>query len=97
MANLFVANPVTLRKEGDALISESVEFKRNKEKLFGTVEELTRNGYVSPAARAIASNILSYRDDIDAMERTINQYGKYCLYAANKVNRNENRIIDDIQ
>ena len=97
MADKFVANPVTLRTEGNKIIDEAMEFKKNEEKLFTTIDNLVKSGYVSPAAKEIANNIATYVDDLNRMQKTIRQYGSYCLTAADKVIKNENRIIQEIE
>lgn len=97
MANLFVANPDALKAEGDKVISQSIEFNKNVEKLYSTVEQLTTSGYVSPAALAIAADIKSYRDDLNRMTNVIKDYGNYLLHAGDAVVRNEQRIIDEIK
>ena len=97
MANLFVANPQALKTEGERVVNQSVEFNKNVEKLYETVEQLTSSGYVSPAAAAIAADIKSYRGDLNIMTAIIKDYGNYLLYAGDAVVKNEQRIIDEIK
>ncbi len=97
MSKVFLADPVVLRAEGEKLLNESVQFNTNVEKLYDTIHHLVQTGYVSSGARAIAQNIEMYRADLDAMTKTIKQYGQFCIASAGAVNKNEQRIMDELK
>ena len=94
MSRLFVADPAILRQEGDKLLGESRAFGQNVNKMFTTVEKMRASSWVSPAAKALAAKIATYRDDMDAMTKIIDDYGTFCMRSSNKVNRNEQNIMD---
>jgi len=97
MSKLFVADPVTLKQEGDKLDNMAGRFNDDVEKVYSTVEELLSSGYVSPAAREMGEKILSYKNDLDNMTRTIAGYGNYCHNASSKVRKNEADIVDNFK
>lgn len=96
MSNKFVANPDILKTEGNSILDKGQQFGQNVEKIYATVEEMTSTDYLSPAARAIAAEIQSYKDELDKMTKVINDYGNYCLHSSNTVTRNEQNIIDSV-
>ena len=96
MSNRFVASPDVLRTEGGSVLDKSQQFGQNVEKIYATVEEMTSTAYLSPAARAIAAQIQSYRDDLNKMTKVIGDYGNYCITSSNTVVRNEENIIDSV-
>ena len=94
MSRLFVADPAVLRQEGDKLIGESRAFGQNVTKMYTTIDKMVVSNYVSPAAKALAAKIRTYKDDMDAMTKIIDDYGTFCMRSSNKVNRNEQNIMD---
>lgn len=96
MSNVFGADPIELQTKGNRINDVSAQFKENYETIFRTVEEMITNNYLDPAARAIANNIFSYKDELEAMAKTINSYGNYCIMAGNGVIRNQEDIISGI-
>ena len=66
------------------------------QKLFATVDEMVNSDYLDPAARAIAENIHSYRDQLVNVSNVIESYGNYCLKAGNAVVDNQDNIISGI-
>ena len=96
MSNKFVANPEILKAEVNSILDKAQQFGQNVEKVYSTVEEMTSTAYLSPAARAIAAQIQSFKDDLDKMTKVINDYGNYCLTSSNTVVRNEQNIIDSV-
>ena len=94
MSNQFIANPDVLKSEGNSIVDKAQQFGQNVEKVYATIEEMVSSSYLSPGARAIASQIQSYRDDLDKMTKVISDYGNYCLTSSNTVVRNEQNIID---
>ena len=94
MSRLFLADPAILRMEGNKELDQSNLFGQNVQKMYDTIAKMVQSNYVSPAAKALAVTIQSYRDDMDAMTKIINDYGNYLLTASTKVNRNEQAIID---
>ena len=93
----FTADPDVLRLKGDQIIDQSLQFKKNVEKIFNTVNEMVHSNYLSPEAVAIAREIESYRNDLDMMTRIIDQYGNFCKIASNKVIRNQDDVIAGIK
>ena len=69
MSNRFVADPYTLRNKGSEIIDKSQEFGENINKIYQTVNEMINSNYLDPAARAIAQEIETYRDDLDKMTK----------------------------
>ena len=57
---------------------------------------MVNSDYLDPAARAIAENIHSYRDELANMANVIEGYGNYCLKAGNAVISNQDNIISGI-
>ena len=96
MSNTFVAAPDVLRMEGNSILDKGQQFGQNVEKVYATIAEMTGTDYLSPAARAIANQIETYKDDLDKMTKIINDYGQYCLTASNTVDKNEQNIIDSV-
>lgn len=95
MSNLFVADPVVLKAEGNTVLDQAGQFNQNVEKIYSTLNEMLSGDYLSPAARAIGNKILSKRDDLDAMTKVMNDYGTYCVTTSGTVNNNEQNIIDN--
>lgn len=93
----FVANPQILRIKGESLENQAQQFAVNVEKIYKTVEEMISSDYLSPEAVAIANEIKSYREDLNAMTRKISNYGVFCKRASDKVLRNQVNIIDGIK
>ena len=93
----FIANPQILRVKGDEIESKAQQFSQNVEKIYSTVEEMVNSDYLSPEAKAIADEIKSYREDLNAMTRKIGNYGAFCKNASNKVIRNQSNIADSIR
>ncbi len=97
MANgKFIANPAVLTQEGNSILDKGQQFGQNVEKIYSTIEEMVNSSYLSPAANAIAARIQTYRNDLNQMTRTINDYGNFCIKTANTVVKNEQNIIDDV-
>ena len=94
MAGKFVADPMVLRREGQKLVEQGERFDHNVVTVYETLDEMLSSSYLSPAAQALGTKILSYRDTLDEMTKTINQYGTFCQTASSKVTANEDNIID---
>ena len=92
----FVANPEILRMKGKEAQEKSEEFKRNVDTIYNTINEMVTQNYLDPASMAIASNIASYRDDLNKMISIIRSYGEFCLTASAKVTNNQDNIISGI-
>ena len=92
----FLADPNMLRAKGNEIIDKSNEFKDNVNKIYSTINEMVHSNYLDPAARAIAAEIESYREDLDRMTRVIADYGSFCITASSKVIRNQEDIISGI-
>ena len=93
----FVADPVIIGIKGNEIENQAQQFAQNIEKIYSTVEEMVNSDYLSPEARAIAEEIKSYREDLNAMTRKIGNYGTFCKNASNKVLRNQANIVDSIK
>lgn len=93
----FGADPQLLRIKGDEIENQAQQFAQNVEKIYSTVEEMVNSDYLSPEAKAIAEEIKSYREDLNAMTRKIGDYGAFCKRAGNQVVRNQTNIIDGIK
>ena len=78
------------------LYQRGIEYK-SRLGLYSTVEEMINSDYLSPAAKAIADEIKSYREDLNAMTRKISRYGEFCKNASNKVIRNDTNIVNSIK
>lgn len=96
MSNRFVAQPDVLKLEGNSILDKSQRFTNDVDKIYSTINELVQSSYVSPAAKEIARQIESYKDDLEAMAKTIGNYGNYCVKSANVISRNEENIIDNV-
>lgn len=94
---MFGAKPEMLIAKGNELAEQSQEFSRNAKKIFDTVNEMITSNYSSPEAVAIANEIKSYQDDLENMQRAINNYGEFCKIAGTKVVRNQEDIISSIE
>lgn len=95
MAGKFTADPMILRSEGQKLIEQSERFDHNVITVYETIDEMLSSAYVSPAARSMGAQIATYRDTLNEMTKTINQYGTFCQTASSKVMANEDRIIEE--
>ena len=95
MSNRFVAQPDVLKSEGISILDKGQQFKQNVDKIYSTINEMLSSSYMSPAAVAIARQIETYRDELNKMTKTINDYGNYCVNSANTIVRNEQNIIDN--
>ena len=95
MSKQFLADPVTLRSEGNKELEQSNMFDQQVKKIFSTLDQMLSSDYLSPAARAIGTRIRSKKEDLDQMTQIIRDYGEYCLMSANTVDTNEQNIIDN--
>lgn len=95
-SDVFGADPIELQEKGNRINNIAVQFKDNYGKVFTTVEEMVNSDYLDPAARAIAENIFSYKDELANMANVIESYGTYCLKAGNAVIDNQDNIISGI-
>ena len=95
-SDVFGADPIELQEKGNRINNIAVQFKDNYGKIFATVDEMVNSDYLDPAARAIAENIHSYRDELANMANVIESYGNYCLKAGNAVVDNQDDIISGI-
>ena len=93
----FVADTFTLRNKGNEIIDKSHEFDENVNKIYQTIGEMVNSNYLDPAARAIAGEIETYRDDLNKMTRVISDYGNFCITASSKVIKNQDNIISSIK
>ena len=92
----FVADPQMLKVKGEEIENQAQQFAQNVEKIYTTVEEMVNSDYLDPAARAIAENIHSYKDELANMANVIESYGNYCVKAGNAVVDNQDNIISGI-
>lgn len=94
MSKQFLADPVTLRSEGGKEVEQSGMFDQNVRTIYTTLDQMLSSDYLSPAARAIGTQIRNKKGDLDEMTKIIRDYGEYCLMSANTVDANEQNIID---
>ena len=95
-SDVFGADPTELQEKGNKINNIATQFRENHAKVFATVDEMVNSDYLDPAARAIAENIHSYRDELANMANVIEGYGNYCLKAGNAVIDNQDNIISGI-
>ena len=95
-SDVFGADPMELQEKGSRINNIAVQFRDNYGKIFTTVEEMVNSDYLDPAARVIAENIHSYKDELANMANVIENYGNYCLKAGNAVIDNQDNIISGI-
>lgn len=93
----FVADPYALKTKGNEIVDASRAFEENVNKIYQTINDMITKSYLDPAARAIADEIASYRDDLARMTKVINDYGTFCINASNKVITNQDNIISGIR
>ena len=93
LSDVFGADPMELQERGNKINNIAVQFRDNYTKVFTAVDEMVNSDYLDPAARAIAENIHSYRDELANMANVIESYGNYCLKAGNAVVDNQDNII----
>ena len=93
MSKRFLADPITLRQEGNKEISQSHLFANEVGTIYRIIDELP-SSYVSPAAKVIESKIRMKKNELDLMTKTINEYGEFLILSANTVDKNEQNIID---
>ena len=58
---------------------------------------MVTSSYLSPEAVVLARKIESYRDDLNKMARTIEDYGRFCANAGAQVVRNQENVISTIE
>lgn len=92
-SDIFGADPMELQEKESKINNIAVQFRDNYTKVFTAVDEMVNSDYLDPAARAIAENIHSYRDELANMANVIESYGNYCLKAGNAVVDNQDNII----
>ena len=94
---MFTANPEVLAKKGNDVVNSSVEFKTNVDKVYQTVDDLIKNGYLSPAALSIAKEIEGHRNTLEEMAKVIEEYGNFFINSSNEIIRNENDIMSEVE
>ena len=93
----FVADPALLMRNGNKILQSAEEFGMDIEKIYSLKNALFARGFVAPEAKAISNQIDTYRDELNAMQRIITDYGRFLKTAATKVTNTQNAIIDEIQ
>ncbi len=94
MSNVFLADPAILRAEGVKMIESAGNFRVNTAKIYSNIAEMVERSYISDGARAIAADILTYKDELENMAKVIEDYGNYCTSSGATVERNEQNIAD---
>lgn len=97
MSKKFLANPDILRSKAGAITNQAQLFKDNVDKVFTTVREMVTSDYLDPAARSIAVQIESYKDELYKMAQIIADYGNYCSGASTTVINNQNSIASSVK
>lgn len=92
----FVADPALLMRNGNKILQSAEEFGMDIEKIYSLKNALFARGFVAPEAKAISNQIDTYRDELNAMQRIITDYGRFLKTAATKVTNTQNAIIDEI-
>lgn len=93
----FIANPDMLAAKGNGIIEQAMLFRRNVEKIYNTVHELTNSDYLSPEAVAIGNQIQTYKTDLETMAKIIEEYGVFCKNSGNSVIKNQQIITEGIK
>ena len=93
----FAASPEILRSEGQKLINLSNSFSSNTTAIYNSVNKMVTTDYLSPEAKVIAAKINTYKEDLNLMIKTINEYGTLCLRTGNKVDENQENLTSGIQ
>ena len=94
MGDKFFADPDALRRVGSNIIDAAQNFRANNQKIFDNIADLIERSYISEGSRAIANDILQYKDDLENMARVIEDYGNYSTSTGATVVRNEENIAD---
>ena len=94
MSNVFLADPNVLDAEGKKMLESAADFRTNTEKIYNNIAEMTERSYISDGARAIAADILTYKDELENMAKVIEDYGNFCTSSGATVVRNEQNIAD---
>lgn len=92
----FVASPDELNKQGEVIIENAEKFRKNVEDMYSSIDKMVHSSYLSPEAVAIANEIAKYREDLNYMQKTIENYGTFCKNASTKVMKNQDDIISSI-
>ena len=98
-SDVFGADPIELQEKGNRINNIAAQFRDNYAKVFTTVDEMVNSDYLDPAARAIAENIHSYRDELANMANVIESRDGTTgerLKAGNAVVDNQDNIISGI-
>ena len=98
MANgRFVGDPEVLLPKGNNMKGYSTEFTNEITSVYNTLDNMVASEYISPEAKGIKEEIETYKVDLENMAKVINQYGDYCVGAANKIINNQDGIIDSVK
>jgi len=97
MSNVFLADPNVLEAEGKKMIESAADFRTNTQKIYANIAEMTERSYISDGAKAIAADILTYKDELENMARVIEDYGNFCTSSGATVIRNEQNIADNFK
>lgn len=95
MSNVFLADPTVLATEGKKMVESAQDFRANTEKIYNNIADMIERSYISDGARAIAADILTYKDELENMAKVIEDYGNYCAASGATVVRNEENIADN--
>ena len=95
MANAFLSNPRAIREEGNKIIDESVNFRNSADKIMEDVDYMVEHFYVSDGSRVLAEHIKSYKNDLYAMAKIMNEYGAFCVNFGSTVAINEQKMVDE--
>lgn len=93
----FVADPALLMMNGNKILQSAEEFRTDIDKIYSLKNTLFARGFVAPEAKAISNEIDTYRNELNAMQRVITDYGRFLKTAATKVTNTQNAIIEDIR
>ena len=93
--SLFKGDTRAIKQEGDKLEDLTNSFNQNVKNIYENVEKLLTTSYVSPAARELGEKILSYRDDLDNMTKTMKDYTDFCHFASAEIAKTDRDIADN--
>lgn len=97
MGTIFTADPALMNQRGGKIINQAEQFRTKIDAIYSKVDEMVNNDYLSPEAKVIAEKIYSYRDNMNTLQKTINEYGTFLRNASSQVVKNQEDIISGIK
>ena len=94
--DIFGAHTEGLADGSSRITQIANDFKSEYEKMFLVVDSLVGSEWSSPAATAVANKIVEQRPNLEEMYKAICSYAEYCSRAANRVEENEENIVNGV-